>query len=111
VAGFAFEDQLGHGGPGIEVLDFVAESCVGDGPVHVVKVELVELEVFEGDVDAFFDVLRAVAGRLSVVAIDSRDCESYWSFQSLLVIQRSSLFSPVFARPSAMPFPTRSWFL
>jgi hypothetical protein len=68
MAGFAFEDQLGHGGPGVEVLDFVAEGCVGDGPVHVVEVEVVELEVFEGDVDAFFDVLAAVAiGRLVVV--------------------------------------------
>jgi hypothetical protein len=34
----------------------------------VVEVEVVELEVFEGDVDAFFDVLAAVAiGRLVVV--------------------------------------------
>lgn len=36
VAGFAFLDELGHGIPGVEVFDFVAESCVCDRPVHVV---------------------------------------------------------------------------
>jgi hypothetical protein len=35
----------------------------------VVEVEVVELEVFEGDVDAFFDVFGAVTVRRLVVAM------------------------------------------
>jgi hypothetical protein len=76
VASFAFEDQLGHGGPGIEILDFVAEGCVGDWPVHVVEVQVVELEVFESDVDAFFDVLGVVAVGWLVAAMRCLDGKS-----------------------------------
>jgi hypothetical protein len=69
VAGFALLDELGHRGPGVEVFDFVAESCVGDGPVHVVKVEVVKLEVREGGVDAFLDVLATMTGVLLVSSL------------------------------------------
>ena len=65
--GFAFLDELGHGCPGVEVFDFlVAEGCVGDGPVHVVKVKVVNLEIREGGVDAFLDVLAAMTGAMLV---------------------------------------------
>ena len=62
VAGFACADECGHGVPGGEEFDFVVvEVGVGDGPVHVVEVEVVELEVGEGGGEAGFDVFGAVA--------------------------------------------------
>jgi hypothetical protein len=69
VPGFALFDELGHGGPGVEVLDSVAEGCVGDGPVHVVQVKVVELEVGKGGVDSLFNVFAAMAGAILVCLI------------------------------------------
>lgn len=61
--GFAFAHELDHGVPGLEELDFVvAEGRVGYGPVHVVEVEVGELEVGEGGGEAGGDVFGAVAG-------------------------------------------------
>lgn len=60
--GFACADELGHGIPGGEEFDFVvAERCVGDRPVHVVEVEVVDLEVGEGGGEAGLDVFGAMA--------------------------------------------------
>jgi hypothetical protein len=44
----------------------VAEGGIGYGPVHVVEVEVVELEVGEGDGETGCDVFGAVAGWLLV---------------------------------------------
>lgn len=63
VAGFACADERGHGIPRGEKFDFVmVEVGVGHGPVHVVEVEVVELEVGEGGGEAGLDVFGAVAG-------------------------------------------------
>jgi hypothetical protein len=96
VAGLALEDQLGHGGPGVKVLDFVTEGCVGDRPVHVVKVEVVELEVFEGGVDAFFDVLGAVAVKWLVATMRC------WSGKSLLVVPELAGDPEIFSLQSCL---------
>ena len=62
VEGFATAHELGHGGPSIEEFDFVmSQGGVGDGPVHVVEVEVGELEVGEGGGEAGGDVFGAVA--------------------------------------------------
>ena len=62
VPGFAFAHELDHGVPGLEEFDFVgAEGRVGYGPVHVVEVEVGELEVGEGGGEAGGDVFGAVA--------------------------------------------------
>jgi hypothetical protein len=51
----------------LEELDFVvAEGGVGYGPVHVVEVEVGELEVREGGGEAGGDVFGTVAGWLLV---------------------------------------------
>lgn len=69
VPGFPCADEFGHGVPGGEEFDFVvAEVRVGDGPVHVVEVEVVELEVGEGCGEACFNVFGAVAGELLVLS-------------------------------------------
>ena len=49
VAGEAFGVEESHGGPGGEVLDSVfVEEGLGDGPVHVVEVEVGEAEAGVG---------------------------------------------------------------
>lgn len=70
VPGFAQADELGHGVPCGEEFDFVlAEGSVGDRPVHVVEVEMVELEVGEGGGEACFDVFWAVARGCQYVSV------------------------------------------
>ena len=66
VPGSAAVRESGHGGPGGEEFDFVgAESGGGDGPVHVVEVEVGELEVGEGCCEGGGGVFGAVAGGVS----------------------------------------------
>ena len=63
VACFACAYEFGHRVPcGEEFNLVVAEGRVGDGPVHVVEVEMVELEVGEGGGEAGFDIFGAVTG-------------------------------------------------
>lgn len=67
VPGFAFAHELDHRVPGFEEFDFVvAEGRVGYRPVHVVEIEVGELEVGEGGGEAGGDVFGAVAGWLLV---------------------------------------------
>lgn len=62
MAGLGLLDEQGHGVPGREVFDFVvSQGGVAYGPVHVIEVEVGQLQVGKGDVDAFFDVFATMA--------------------------------------------------
>jgi hypothetical protein len=84
------------GGPGVKVFDFATKGCVGDRPVHVVKVEVVKLEVFEGGVDAFFDVLGAVAVKWLVATMRC------WNGKSLLVVPEFTGDPKIFSLQSCL---------